>query len=357
MCNEQKFDFICNRAFKEVELKENGDITPCCPIFTNFYTFGNIFNDDIENIMNSERAKEFRRSIINKEYTYCNTDKCIGANAIADKELAEYVIDDGTALKYSEVFSFGHDRCCNLLCVFCRDHNWMNSEEEVSRLNSMIDSHFIPLLRDTKIVKMLASGEVFASRHGRLLVKTITRTLPKIKFNIVSNGVLFDKKNCEDLGLIGKLNQVTISVHSASKKVYDKLIRNGNYEKVWANIEWLNSLKASGNLELLDLVFTITHLNYQEMAIFAKRAVSLGIEFKFFEYRKEEGKFSEQYEEAAVWLKTNKRHKKFLKVISDPVFDSPLCHLSENIKAIRNEYINNMNFIQRFFRKWVKNDL
>ena len=28
-------DYICGQGFKEVELKENGDITPCCPVWTN----------------------------------------------------------------------------------------------------------------------------------------------------------------------------------------------------------------------------------------------------------------------------------------------------------------------------------
>ena len=56
-------NYICGQGFKEVELKENGDITPCCPVWTNFYSFGNVFENSIEEIMNSEKAKNFRKSL------------------------------------------------------------------------------------------------------------------------------------------------------------------------------------------------------------------------------------------------------------------------------------------------------
>jgi MoaA/NifB/PqqE/SkfB family radical SAM enzyme len=204
---------------------------------------------------------------------------------------------------------------------------------------------------------MLASGEVFASRHGRALVKAITNTYPDIKFNIVSNGVLFDEKNYNELGLNEKLNQVTISVHSATKSTYDKLIRNGDYYRLWKNIRWLNNLKKEQKMNNLDLVFTITHINYLEMAKFAKQAIDLGIEFKFFEYRKEEGEFAKLYDIAAVWLPNNKYHKKFLKVLKNPVFDSSLCYLSDNIQKLRNNCKKEPNSIFKFFVNGVKNVL
>lgn len=350
-------NFVCGQAFKEIELKENGNITPCCPVWTNFYTFGNIFESNIEEIMNSIKAKEFRKSVINKTYQFCNTNRCIGAHSISKEELERFCESDGTLKKFPETFSFGHDRCCNVQCVFCRDHNWMNSDEDVNKLNSLIDSHFLPLLKDTKLIKMLTSGELFASRHARTLVKSITKNYPNIKYNIVSNGILFDKHNCTELGLNGKLNQVTISVHSSSKATYNKLVRNGDYDRLWKNIHWLNSLKKSGELNKLDLVFTINHLNYHEIVDFAKQASDLDIEFKYFEYRKEEGQFANLYDEAAVWLPNNKYHKKFIRLLKNPIFDSPLCHLSENMIELRNNSIKNVIPIIDFIIRRIKNVL
>ncbi len=328
-------DYICGQGFKEVELKENGDITPCCPVWTNFYSFGNVFENSIEEIMNSEKAKNFRKSIINKTYEFCNTERCVGKHAITKEELEKICKEDGTAIKFPETFSFGHDRCCNLLCIFCRDHNWMNTEEEVKKLDNLIDSKFIPMLKDAKNVKMLASGELFASRHCRNLVKKITQKYPNIKFDIVSNGILFDEENCKELGIIDKLSRVTISVHAGTEKTYNKLIRHGNYKRLWKNINWLASLKNQNKIDNLELVFTITHLNFREMKIFAQKAKKLNLEFKFFEYRKEEGKFSKNYDKTAVWLPQNKHYKEFLNIISDPIFDDPNCHLSSNIINLR----------------------
>ncbi len=346
-------DFICGQGFKVVELKENGDITPCCPVWTNFYSFGNVFESNIENIMNSDKAKKFRKSIINKTYEFCNTERCVGKHAISEIELKNICKEDGTALKFPETFSFGHDRCCNLLCIFCRDHNWMNTNEEVNKLNSLIDSHFLPMLKDAKNVKMLASGELFASTHGRKLAKRITEEFPNIKFDIVSNGILFDEKNCKELGILDKLARVTISVHAGTEKTYNKLIRQGNYKRLWENINWLASLKKQNKIENLELVFTITHLNFKEMKIFAKKAKALDLEFKFFEYRKEEGEFSKNYNKTAVWLPQNKYYKKFIKIISDPIFDDPNCYISANIINLRKENIKKENIIEKI-KKVIK---
>ena len=65
--------FICPNPFLYAELQENGDISTCCYIH---HSFGNINNLSLYEIWNSDDIKELRRSIIEGDYSYCDSSKC-----------------------------------------------------------------------------------------------------------------------------------------------------------------------------------------------------------------------------------------------------------------------------------------
>ena len=60
----------------------NGDVYPCCPGWlkddTNpaGYKFGNLYTDKWEDVWNSEKAQEFRKSILDGSFKYCNENLC-----------------------------------------------------------------------------------------------------------------------------------------------------------------------------------------------------------------------------------------------------------------------------------------
>ena len=60
----------------------NGDVYPCCPGWlkddTNpaGYDFGNIYKDKWKDIWNGEKAQEFRKSILDGSFKYCNENLC-----------------------------------------------------------------------------------------------------------------------------------------------------------------------------------------------------------------------------------------------------------------------------------------
>ncbi len=349
MSRENKFDFICKRPFVEQNLSLDGHLYPCCEIWTNRYSFGNVFEQDAKSIINSEEAREFRRSILNKSYKYCNTEFCLPIRA-DEKKIKLLCREDGTSEQLCEHFSFCHDKVCNLKCIICRDEYKTNSIEETQKLDSIIDT-VLPLLKNAKIVSINGQGELFASRHSRNLVKQISSTYPDIKFDILSNGLLFDEKNCNEIGILNKIVSATISVHSNNKKTYDKIMLGSNYKQVWKNIEWLCDQKAKNKIKTIKLAFVISLLNYKEMKNFLKKAIEMDIEVLFALYNTSDSNMAYNYHEMAVWEPENKKHKDFVKIISDPIFDTPKCVWPKIIEDLRKEpsktFFDLSNFLKR----------
>ena len=68
---------ICTFPFNSAQISMQGDVYVCCPPWCKNYTFGNIYEQNFDEIWNGERAKEFRRQFIKNEYKYCNLNLCV----------------------------------------------------------------------------------------------------------------------------------------------------------------------------------------------------------------------------------------------------------------------------------------
>ena len=237
--------FICKHPFSMIEIHPDGNVYPCCLQWCNYYSFGNIFENDFEEIWNGERAREFRKSVLDGTYSHCNLEMCQGTSTISTNSTLE--IENSEKLqKFPLYIKFCHDSSCNLCCVICRPARIMNSAEKATQLDAMITPRLLPILRDAKTVSLNGSGELFASKHCRKLVSEVVRQYPEIKFAVHSNGLLCDETNCAELGILDKMSSVQISIHAINKKTYERIVIGSNYDRVWKNVEWLSKLKKAG---------------------------------------------------------------------------------------------------------------
>ena len=133
---------ICKAAFHHARIDINGDIFPCCPFFTDYYSFGNMFKSSFDEVWNSEKAKMFRKRILQGDYSLCHDRKLCKSEAYLFGE------NDGTCqitmpAGPSKVW-FAYDRQCNLACVTCRTRVLENSEKMCNELDSKLDSFLLP---------------------------------------------------------------------------------------------------------------------------------------------------------------------------------------------------------------------
>lgn len=324
-------DNICRHPFNTIQIQNTGEVYCCCCYWTDFYSFGNIFEQSFDEIWNGEKAQNFRRQFLDGEFKYCKTDVC--SPYIAQSDFKPSLISE-----YPKLIEFSYDRRCNVRCIFCRHE--INAEEErynrekEKKIEENFDRIFTPVLKKAEIVELNSAGELFASRHSVEIVKKIIKINPDIKFRIISNGILFTKDIINELGLINRLTAVTVSIHAASEKVYNKLVERGNYKAVTENVKYLSELKKQGLLNELQLNFVVTSVNFKEMKNFALFAKKMGAKAFFINYHRQIN--SEELEkELDVSNKEHPKYNQLVKILKDDIFTEDFCVLNDYLKNLK----------------------
>ena len=327
------YDDLCFSPFMSIDILPDGNVYPCCAYNTNNYSFGNIYNESFEKIWYSDKARLFRQSILDKDYKFCNLNVCMKLKGSASF-FCSLFNNDGL-LKYPYEVEFAHDRTCNLQCITCRDKAYASCKDEIEKMNSLINTHFIPILKDAGIVITNGAGELFASEHIKKLIYSITRNFPNIKFDLYTNGYLCNLVNLSALGLIDKIRQIHISLHAAKKETYKKIVHGGDFDIVMDNINLMCSLKHQNKIQKLQLCFVISALNFREMKDFLHMCIKLDADAVFWEYRKWGTLLDEQYDDLSIWTIQHPLHNEFLDLLKDPIFDSKFCIMNDMLKSLR----------------------
>ena len=322
--------YICPTPFEFVEIHPDGEVYPCHYALEYKYSIGNIFEEpDFEKIWNGEKSQEFRRSILERDYCHCHPEQCG-----EPKWYDEYRRFNMVMPKFPEILEINPDYGCNVRCIICRDEFNRTETKFIKKWDDNVDNIVIPMLKDAKIFYTSGVGEIFCSPVTERLIKRVSEVYPDIKFNVSSNGILFDKEHCDKLGITDKLSDVDISIHAATEETYNKIVRNGNFAKVKKNVEWLASKYRKKELDFMRINFVVMSINYKEMKLFQKWANELGVETSFWEYRSwDEGLYAEQhYKELAIFNKDHPEHNELLKVVRDPIFKKN-CFMNSIVKC------------------------
>ena len=330
-------EFTCCKApFVKFSIELSGDCWFCCPGLQK-ECIGNIFESTFEEIWYGEKAVEFRKSVIKETYEGCDFSLCLN--------IFEYNSFPDLYPDYPEIVSLNYIKACNVRCVMCRDDFIYESKENTEYFNKFID-RFLSICKNVKFIYLNGGGEVFVSNHLKLLVNKILEQKPEVKFILHSNGLLFDEEHCRDFGFLGRMPVVYVSVHAASKKVYDKIVRGSNFDRVIKNLKWISSLVKKGEINTFGIMFVVHSLNYKEMVKFVKLANKLGASANFWCFRNwETSQMCKEYDKYAVWKEDHNEHKKFLKILGQ-------------LKAYNNFYLND-SILQKLYASqsesfWVK---
>ncbi|MBE7704889.1 MAG: radical SAM protein [Cyanobacteria bacterium SIG29] len=301
---------LCELPYRCANIDEKGNVYPCCSGYCNGFSFGNIFYEkEFENIWNGDRAKEFRKQFVEQKYNYCNLNVCIPHrsedNTIALTETSE---------KRPSSVLLGYDRTCNVKCIFCNPEHNNYSKKFIEN-----EEWYIDLLKDVSQVNVSCNGEALASEHSRNLIKKIVEVYPNIKFDILTNGLLFNEINLNELGILNKLSNVGISFHSLNKETYNKLVKNSDFDEVMKNVKYAIYLRKQNIIKNLEFRFVITTYNYKEMVAFAKFAQqnnATAIFMDCIQYNMSDN----FYNKINIINSEHKEYNKFVKILKNPIF-------------------------------------
>lgn len=307
-----KTDKICRTPFSMLISTPDGETYPCCGEFTN-YSFGNLYKQPLEEILNGKRIREFRRSILDGSYKYCNRKMCSGF--IPDQFVDISKIDE----KYPKEVNLSFDTTCNVRCIMCRDKNWILQPEIKKQLSKAIDNVFIPLLKDCKHLVLNCDGEFFASKESMNLAKKLIKLYPDLKFDILTNGILCTKEKLEELNILSRLNRITLSLHAGTAETHEKVLRVKNkFNTVMKNINDLTKLKNKGILNDFGLVFVLSSVNYKDIPMFAEILEKHEISGDIWQFRDwQNSKMCSEYEKYNIVDPNHPEFEDFLEVLRD----------------------------------------
>ncbi len=325
---------FCSQPFNRIEIYENGDVFNCCPPFIKFYSVGNIFKTPFEEIWNGEKQKELRRKILNSDFSLCD-DICNRKNCEEDikPEYGEIIN------KYPEEISISSDNACNVRCKICRDEHYKTDYDKTT-LEDEIDNIWIPVFKNARLLRFGCSGEPFASYKETMIIKKAAQKYPDLKFHFHTNGILGTEEKLKELNVFNSIDTITLSLHSATRWTYNKIIRGGKYDSVMKNIKLYSKMKQEGLLKHFRMIFVVYTENYKEMEKFVKLASDNNAVAEFWALRKTDNtEIGRNYEKYSILNESHKEFKDLIKILKKPIFESENVILYPELKEIRNKYI------------------
>lgn len=303
---------ICARPFTEIEIHTDGNVYTCCPAYLKNYPIGNIFKvNSFDEIWYSKEAIDLRQKVLDCDYSFCNKNIC-------DMKFVPNTNMSVTDTLYPELVRFAYDSQCNLKCMFCRDSFICNKEDFNEKYDQLIDSLFLPILKNAKIMSITSVGEITASKHSQKIIKKAAQLYPNLKFELLTNGLLFNEKFVDDMGIIDRIERIVISLHASKKTTYETIMRGAKYDLVQKNLEWIFSLKKSGKIQDICLIFVACSLNYKEIPDFIDFAIKSGATATVWEYRNHNRtQMDAQFEKYAVWQKSHPQYNDFVRIMND----------------------------------------
>ena len=307
---------ICIKPFNNIEIDAFGDVYTCCPAYIKFYKIGNIWDENIKSINDiwySKEACTLRKQILKNDYSLCNLDIC-----------KEKLIDRTKCKKYCrkkpplpETITLAYDKECNLQCIMCRDEKINNTKEEEIFYNQKLDLILLPLLNNAKLIQLCGSGEALYSKHSRKLIKSLTNTNKTTKFNILTNGLLFNKENYETLGLINRIEDLCISIHAIDKNLYNKIMHGSNLDIVLKNLKWASELQKKHEIKRVFINMVINAFNYREMPKLLELAKKYTIWMSYTIYYPWGTTLDNKYDELTIWNENHPEHKEFIEILKE----------------------------------------
>jgi len=340
---------FCDIPWRRLEIYDWGQAALCClgwlPVVV-----GDPRKQPWDEIWNSEFAIQIRKSILDGSFRFCSKIHCqrivartlprrAGATSTAGKPMPNAAPVRSTEVNPAEFSArvprgpeelrLCYDKTCNLACPQCRKGFYLATREEQE---CMARDYFPFILRAAQHVGTLGldgAGEVFASKHSRLLLSLLKRDqFPQLKFWFVSNGQLLNERAFRDLDLQGRVQGIEISMDAARSETYSIVRRGGDFQRLLSNLAFLDDLRSSRAEEFrFGLRFVVSSLNFHEIPEFVQLGRKFHVDVIYFYMIRNWGHCSlTEFERLNVANPCHPEHEDFLRVLesrelSDPIVD------------------------------------
>lgn len=233
----------------------------------------------------SDEWKEFRKSITDGSFRYCQKNQC--ANIVAgwlpkkrnckDEILQEIFRGNYDAVPKLEELHFSYDGHCNLMCPSCRLEFQTNSKEVNDELDAFYEKHLKKFVKNAKHLCLSGCGEALLSPHSNKILRSLSHMeYPELEVELRTNMTILNKRTWEGLGE-GRhvIRHITASIDAAKKETFERLRYPAKWDAVYDNLKFVQSLRNSGELDMFEFHVVVQKDNIEELLDIVKLAISL----------------------------------------------------------------------------------
>ena len=168
------------------------------------------------------------------------------------------------------------------------------------------------------------------------LIKKAIEINNNIKFDLLTNGLLFTEDFYNKLDLKKIIKRIQITVSAAKKQTYEKLLSGSDFKKVKENIKFIGELRKNNEIDEFYLAFVTSKINYKEPPEFIELCIKNNAIALIWELRTVQNtKLCQDIENQAVWKETHPNYNDFVRTI----------------KLIKNKYSENSYILHDIFSK------
>jgi sulfatase maturation enzyme AslB (radical SAM superfamily) len=263
---------ICYKPWDTISIEANGDVIQCCMPWLP-KVMGNLFENSMDEIINSATTREVQESILDGSFRFCNAEMCSeihGKRLIPRPDILQFP-------RRPYKIRFSNDRSCNLWCPSCRTTRIQNNEgPEYDRAKWMNDRIVDYMLEQCNYgpveIWITGSGDAIGSKIYREMLKSLDGSqFPDLSINLMTNGVLFTPKVWDSLHKIwNNITLLDISVDAGSKEIYQQVRPPGLWDQLLENSKFLGECaKEYRNIDI-NYGFVVQQANYLDMVNFVE---------------------------------------------------------------------------------------
>ena len=311
---------ICRQALYVQIIDGIGTVRACG--WAGYYLLGNLRDNTMSEVYNSEAAKRFRQTLIEGTYDYCNEENC---PYIANNILESQLVEIEKIPEYPEIVSLAYDRRCNYHCTCCISRCDDKMDPVVQE---KVEREIRAALPYVKTFSANGLGEFFVSDSMMELVSEWKpEEIEGAKFELETNGSLLNEKNWKKVENIGGADlSVTLTIHSFEEAAYQYL--SGTKMKISQmeeNLRFVKKLREEGKINFLEIAMVMQERNFRTLPDFIDRCLN---EFGADKVRVRRFLPEKAMDENIEWFfdirnPLHPYHQEYLEVMKHPVFNDP----------------------------------
>lgn len=232
-----------------------------------------------------EEWKEFRRSLLDGSFRYCQKNQCpnlVGRwlpekRRCNDPVIKRMIEGDEDVKPLIREVHLSYDTHCNLICPSCRTERCMNSAEETEKMNTAYDLCLKPYVARAEHLCLSGCGEALVSEHGRHILTSVSgREYENLSIELRTNITALNQNTWAGLGESRKrIRHIAASVDGIGE-VFEELRYPARWDTISRNLEFISALRREGEIDLFEIHVVAQRRNIHQLFDIVMLASDLG---------------------------------------------------------------------------------